>query len=138
MTNMQAALGVAQLERRTCSTSPAAPHEKESPMATQTSTLDKLRILESLYRQGYQSDVIDRALDKIIALENAQIRQELTALQVRLEAFEREYQISSADFYGRFRAGELGDAADFFEWSAFYDMAQILRQRLQQLEIEAA
>ena len=107
-------------------------------MATQTSTLDKLRILELFYRQGYQSDVIDRALDKIIALENAQTRQELTTLQVRLEAFEREYQMSSDDFYGRFHAGELGDAADFFEWSAFYDMAQILRQRLQQLEIEAA
>ncbi|MFO1431408.1 MAG: hypothetical protein U1F76_14905 [Candidatus Competibacteraceae bacterium] len=107
-------------------------------MATQTSTLDKLQILESFYRQGYQSDVIDRALDKIIALENAQTRQDVAALQVRLEAFERDYQMSSEEFYRRFHAGELGDAADFFEWSAFYDMAQTLRQRLQQLEIEAA
>lgn len=107
-------------------------------MATPASTLDKLRILESFYREGYQSDVVDRALDKIIALESARTRQELTEIQARLEALEREYRMSSEDFYGRFRAGELGDAADFFEWSAFFDMAQALRQRLQKLEIEAA
>jgi hypothetical protein len=107
-------------------------------MSTQTSTLDKLHQLESLYRQGYQSAVVDRTLEKIIALENAQTRQELNAMEVRLEAFEREYQMSSAEFHQRFHAGELGDAADFFEWSAFYDMAQSLRQRLQMLEIEAA
>ena len=106
-------------------------------MPTQTSTLDKLNRLESLYRQGYQSDLIDRSLDKMLALENARIRRELSALQVRLEALEQRYQRSSADFHQRFCAGELGDAADFFEWSAFCDMAQSLRQRLQELESEA-
>ncbi|MEA3274283.1 MAG: hypothetical protein U9Q81_03090 [Pseudomonadota bacterium] len=107
-------------------------------MSTQTSTLDRLHRLEVLYRQGYQSDVVDRTLEKIIALENAQARQELSAIEVRLDAFEREYQMSSADFHQRFRTGELGDAANFFEWSAFYDMAQSLRQRLQMLETKAA
>lgn len=107
-------------------------------MSTQTSTLDKLHRLESLYRQGYQSDVVDRALAKIIALEQVQTGQELSVIKARLEAFEQEYQMSSADFHQRFHAGELGDAADFFEWSAFYDMAQSLCQRLQTLEIEAA
>jgi len=113
------------------------PYWKKSPMSKQTSTLDKLHRLELLYRQDYQSDVVDRTLDKIIALENAQTRQELSAIEVRLEAFEREYQMSSAGLHKRFDAGELGDAADFFEWNAFYDMAQSLRQRLQKLEIEA-
>ena len=28
--------------------------------------------------------------------------------------------MSSAEFYRRFHAGELGDDADMFEWSAFY------------------
>ena len=107
-------------------------------MATQVSTLDKLEIQESFYRQGFQSDVVDRALDKILALERAHTCQELTALQARLEAFEREYQMSSEDFYRCFHDGKLGDEADFFEWSAFYDMAQTLRKRLQNLEIEVA
>jgi len=107
-------------------------------MPTQTSTLDKLRRLESLYRQGFQSDVVDQTLDKIISLENLQTRQELIVMEARLQAFEQEYQMSSADFHQRFYDGVLGDVADFFEWSAFYDMAQSLRQRLQTLDNEAA
>ncbi len=107
-------------------------------MSTQASTLDKLHRLESLYRQGYQSDIVNRTLDKIITLEKAKICQELSAIEIHLEAFEREYQMPSTDFHQRFCAGELGDAADFFEWSAFYGMAKNLRQRLQMLEIEAA
>jgi hypothetical protein len=99
-------------------------------------TLGKLRQLESLYRQGYQSEVVDRTLDKIIALENAQARQELRDIEACLEGYERQHQMSSPDFHQRFHAGDLGDDANFFEWSALYDMAQSLRQRLQTLEIE--
>ena len=107
-------------------------------MPTQTSTLDKLHRLESLYRQGYQSDVVDQTLDKITSLENVQTRQELIAMEARLQAFEQEYQMSSAEFHQRFYDGALGDVADFFEWNAFYDMTQSLRQRLQTLENEPA
>ncbi len=107
-------------------------------MSAQMGTLDKLLRLESLYRQGYQSDGVDRSLDKLIALENAKTRQELGALRVHLDALERTYQMSSADFQQRFDAGELGDAADFFEWSAFYGMAQSLCQRLQTLDVETS
>jgi len=105
-------------------------------MTTQVDTLDKLKILESLYHQGYQSEVVDRALGKIIALESAHTRQELDDFHVRLIAFEQEYQMKSEDFYVRFHAGELGDAADFFEWSALYDMAEALHARLESLERE--
>jgi hypothetical protein len=104
----------------------------------QTSILDKLYLLESLYRCGYQSDIVDRTLDKIIALENIQTRQELRTMEIKLQAFEQKFQMSSAEFHQRFTAGELGDAIDFFEWSAYYNMGQNLRQRLQTLENEAA
>lgn len=35
-------------------------------------TLDKLRSLEQLYRQGFRSEVIDRAIDKLLAAETEQ------------------------------------------------------------------
>lgn len=105
-------------------------------MAMQTNTLDKLKRLESLYHQGYQSDVVDRAVGKIIALESAHTRQELDDLHARLIVFEQEYQMKSKDFYALFHAGKLGDDADFFEWSALHDMAEALRERLQSLERE--
>ena len=59
-------------------------------MTMQTNTLDKLKKLESLYHQGYQSDVVDRAVGQIIALENAHTRQELDDLHARLIVVEQE------------------------------------------------
>jgi hypothetical protein len=47
---------------------------------------------------------------------------EVLDLENRLKIFESQYQMSSATFYQRFRAGELGDSMDFFEWSVFYEM----------------
>ncbi len=106
-------------------------------MATSTNTLDKLLQLESLYRDGYQSAVVDQAVEKLIALEHAQAQRELGTIEVSLSTFEQKYRMSSPDFYHRFQGGDLGDEADFFEWSALYGMAEALRQRLQTLEIAA-
>ena len=47
---------------------------------------------------------------------------QITDLRERLERFEEKYQMSSTDFYQRFQAGKLGDSADFFEWSTYYEM----------------
>ena len=47
-------------------------------------------------------------------------------LQAELQRFETQYHQASAEFYQRFQKGELGDAADYFEWSACYDMLQAL------------
>jgi hypothetical protein len=44
--------------------------------------------------------------------------------------------MSSEDFYRRLRAGELGDAMDFVEWSVFYEMWKSLCERLEMLEAE--
>lgn len=106
-------------------------------MTTSITTLDKLHQLESLYRHGYQSAVVDRAVEKIIALEHAQALRELRTIEDDLAKFEQEYSMSSPDFYQRFQSGDLGDDADFFEWSALYGMAETLQQRLQTLGIAA-
>jgi len=42
----------------------------------------------------------------------------------------------SEDFYRRFRAGKLGDAADFVEWSVFYEMWESVRERLEVLDMD--
>lgn len=106
-------------------------------MEIKEGTLDKLRHLEDLYRRGYRSDVVDRSLDKIIAMEKASAQRELADLQERLQAFEAQYQMPSDDFYRRFRAGELGDTIDFVEWSSFYEMWASVRERLEALTAEA-
>lgn len=47
---------------------------------------------------------------------------ELLDLEQRLQTYETQYQMSSDNFYQRFRSGELGDSVDFFEWSVYYEM----------------
>lgn len=103
-------------------------------MSQTDSTISKLNAIEILYRRGYQSEVIDRTMDKLIALERHRAQQELSEVEKRLQEFEARYHLSSEDFQARFQKGEMGDAADFFEWNAFYDMRQAVRERLQNLE----
>jgi hypothetical protein len=102
-------------------------------MPPQDNTLTKLQVITGLYRRGYQSDVIDRTLDKLLAMERDQAQRELTGLEKRLREFETQYRMSSDDFFQRFQRGELGDSADFFEWSACYDMCRSVHDRLETL-----
>ncbi len=103
-------------------------------MIANQKTLDRLEYLENLYRQGYQSEVVDLTLEKILLLEKTTAEQELTDLQQRLQAFETQYKLSSADFYQQFQAGELGDDMDFVEWSIFYEMRDSVQKRLETLQ----
>lgn len=96
-------------------------------------TLDKLWSLEQLYRQGFQSEVIDRAIDKLLATETERAFAEQRDLEARLSAYEEQFNMSSEEFYRRFRAGELGDGIDFVEWSVFYEMYQAILERLEVL-----
>ena len=102
-------------------------------MSTTMATLDKLRSLEQLYRQGYRTEVIDRTVDKLLAMEMEQAYKELRDLGARLSRYEQQYNMTSSEFYRRFRAGELGDEMDFVEWSVFYDMHQATLRRLKLL-----
>jgi len=99
-------------------------------------TLDKLQSLEQLYRQGFRSEVIDRAIDKLLAAEMERALAERRDLEARLSAYEERYGMTSEEFYRRFRAGELGDGIDLVEWSVFYEMYQAILQRLEVLGAE--
>lgn len=99
-------------------------------MAVNISTLDKLHRIETFYRQGFQSELIDRALDKLLEQEEARAEREAMELQQRLRAFEQQYQLKTEEFYRQYEAGQLGDSADFMEWSSFYDMWRSSQQYL--------
>lgn len=47
-------------------------------------------------------------------------------LEQQLAEFERQYCLDSATFYERFERGEMGDATDFIEWAATYEMVKEL------------
>jgi hypothetical protein len=102
-----------------------------------TKTLEKLHILETIYQRGYQNDLVDLTLDKLLELERDKAQRDLEELQKQLQCFETQYHLSSDEFYHRFHRGELGDQGDYFEWSACYDMYQSVHNRLHDLTREA-
>lgn len=58
------------------------------------------------------------------------IQQDILNLENRLKTFEAQYNMSSSNFYQQFKAGKLGDAMDFFEWSVFYEMWDNTQEQL--------
>ena len=74
--------------------------------------------------------VLELALDKLMSREVSRLATQRRRLQAQLAEFERRYGLSSRDFYERFERGELGDDADFVEWSATYEMVENLNTRL--------
>jgi hypothetical protein len=66
-----------------------------------------------------------------MASKNQILEQQAAELESDLQQYETQYEMPSAEFYQRFRAGELGDDIDFVEWSSFYQMSCSVRERLQ-------
>jgi len=61
----------------------------------------------------------------------------LAALIRSLVVYEQRYQISSADFYARYRKGEEGDSADFVEWAGDYQHYLELKEELEEKLVAA-
>lgn len=103
-------------------------------MAMDIQTLTQIQSLEWLYRSGYRSETVDATIDKLVTMERAQAARELARMEAVLHKFEEQYQLPSEEFHRRFQAGNMGDEADFFEWSAFYQMWLSTREQLDLLK----
>lgn len=68
-----------------------------------------------------------------MAFEIDLCRTQLTQLQTDMAQFEQQYELSSAEFYRRFQAGESDDRLDYVEWASLVQMVQNLQERLRLL-----
>ena len=102
-------------------------------VSADNSVARRLKTLARLYPQGQASEVMDRTLDKLLSYERDRSRAQLGELQADLAVFEQRYQVSSVDFYRRFRAGQTDDRMDYVEWASLIQMADNLQERLQVL-----
>ncbi|HRQ37745.1 MAG TPA: hypothetical protein PLD25_07505 [Chloroflexota bacterium] len=103
-------------------------------MTLSEQTLTRIQSLAYLYKTGYHSETVDSTIAKLVTMEHSRLEQESATLAERLQFFEQQYNLPSADFYQKFQNGELGDDADLFEWSAFYQMWLSIQARLQTLQ----
>ncbi len=99
-------------------------------------TLTKIQSLARLYQAGYHSSTIDNTISKLVAMERSRLEHEAKRLTEKLNILEKQYNMPSVEFYRQFQAGKMGDDADLFEWSAFYQMWLSVQKRLQTLPIE--
>ncbi len=96
---------------------------------------EKIKRLEKYLAADAQTDpVVEQTVDKLLQRETTRLTEMRTRLEIQQGEFETRHGMKSADFYERFERGELGDAMDFVEWSATYEMIANLDKRLAFLE----
>jgi hypothetical protein len=93
----------------------------------------RLQRLAQLYQNGQASRLMDRTLDKLLSYEAEQSRAQLADLKADLAGYERRYQLSSAEFYRRYQAGQTDDRMDYVEWASLVQMTNRLEDRLRLL-----
>jgi midasin (ATPase involved in ribosome maturation) len=70
-----------------------------------------------------ERSLLKKQIDSQIELNyQPDISAQIYDLENEIKKYETQYKMSSEEFYPKFRAGELGDDIDFFEWSVFYEM----------------
>ena len=99
-------------------------------MATNLLTAERLQALAELYRQGQESDLMDRTLEKLLHHEAEQSQAQLRELRADLAEFEQRYHLPSDEFYRRYQAGDMGDQMDYVEWASLVQMVDNLEKRL--------
>lgn len=93
----------------------------------------RLQMLAQLYQQGQVSGLMDSTLHKLLTYEASVCRAHLKQLQNDMVVFEKQYELTSAEFYRRFQAGQTDDRMDFVEWASLVQMSDNLQARLRLL-----
>lgn len=83
-----------------------------------------------LYEKSQVSDLTATTLNKLADMEISQSRTDLEATEKDLQEFELRYQLSTAEFFQKWKAGQMGDEMDFVEWASLAQMADRIRERL--------
>lgn len=105
----------------------------DAKMAATETIAQRLQVLAELYQQGQVSALMDNALRKLLAYEATICRAHIKELQQDLAGFERQYELTSTEFYRRFQAGQTDDRMDFVEWASLVQMLENLQARLKLL-----
>lgn len=101
-------------------------------------TLEKLRLFERYLElvNGNADEALDTVLDKLLERKRAELARYRDEMRAELDAFENRYNLTSTEFFEKFERGELGDATDFFDWSATWQMYNNARNYLRVLSDE--
>ena len=74
--------------------------------------------------------LVSRTLDKLIATIADDYRRKLGDYDRVLAEFEKQHNMTTAEFQRGFNSGELGDAPEWFDWDGYAALAEEARKKL--------
>jgi hypothetical protein len=89
-----------------------------------------LRWLVELYEKEQVSSLTAQTLNKAVEYEISQSRVQLKDIEKILTNYEKQFNISTVEFFERYKAGQTDDSAESVEWASLAQMAESIRQRL--------
>lgn len=95
--------------------------------------ISQINALEKIYQNRLEDSYLDRAINKIVTCEISNTQKNIEALKKDLNKLEKRFDMDSSTFFEKWESGSLGDDADFFEWSALYQMFLRAKRRLELL-----
>jgi len=98
-------------------------------MVTMPHTLKQLQLLQQLIRRDEEKDeAVEVTVSKLVSYELEKLKRRQSRIREKLAVFEERYSLETDEFQQKFREGTLGDATDFFEWSALADIDREVSQ----------
>jgi hypothetical protein len=104
--------------------------------SSNTQIAGRFRKLAELYKNGQVSDLTAQTINKLLDYEISQTRKHLQETEADLVVYEKQFGLTTIEFFARYQAGQTDDSAESVEWASLAQMAERLRQRLEFLSIE--
>lgn len=92
-----------------------------------------VRKLAELYEKKQVSSLTAQTLNKAVEYELSQSQTQLAEIEKVLNGYEKQFNLSTAEFYQRYQAGQTDDSAESVEWASLAQMAESIRRRLASL-----
>ena len=92
--------------------------------------------LAKLFEKGQLSSATAQTLTKLVDLEADKLRLQLEDIQRVMADFERQYSMTTIEFYKKYQASETDDRMDYAEWAGLTQMADNLREQIHLLTSE--
>ena len=89
-----------------------------------------VRWLAELYEKKQVSSLTAQTLNKAVEYEASQSQAQLTEIEKVLSDYEKQFNISTVEFFKRYEAGKTDDSGESMEWASLAQMAESIRKRL--------
>ena len=95
-----------------------------------------VRWLAEMYEKKQVSSLTAQALNKAVEYEISQSQAQLTEIEKVLAEYEKQFNLSTVEFFKLYQAGQTDDSAESMEWASLARMAEHLRQDLELITAE--